>query len=205
LHHETVGHPELAAHLHNLPMQETRHAVQYAPAVKFLVKADVPDAKALGARAEALGERLQQSGRCWVMGDLWPASILVAPAGLRLIDWELTHFGQPAQDVGHLAAHLWMQAHRADGAAEQFRACGQAFVDGYRASVPTALLTDAVLRDGGLHFGCEILARTTGAFQDGYLYAGLTPDHSVLQEAVHEAAAALRAPLDTALAQALAG
>ncbi|NBB85828.1 MAG: phosphotransferase [Bacteroidetes bacterium] len=204
LHRETCGEAELAARLHNLPMQETRHAVQYAPAADFLAKADVPDAETLGSRAEALGKRLQQSGRCWVMGDLWPASILVAPAGLRLIDWELTHFGQPAQDVGHLAAHLWMQAHRVDDAAERFRACGQAFVEGYRASVPTALLTDAVLRDCGLHFGCEILARTTGAFQARYVYEGLASDHPALQEAVHKAAAALRAPLGTALVQALA-
>jgi len=205
LHRETIGDTQLADHLHNLPMQETRHAVQYAPAAEFLAKADVPDAELLGARAEVLGKRLQQPGRCWVMGDLWPASILVAPEGLRLIDWELTHFGQPAQDVAHLAAHLWMQAHRADAAAaRRFQACRRAFVQRYRATVPATVLTNATLRDCGLHFGCEILARTTGAFQAGYLYEGLTPDHPVLQEAVHQAAAALRAPLDTALVQALA-
>jgi len=205
LHCETTGDTQLATHLHNLPMQETRHAVQYAPAGEFLAKADMPDAEALGARAEALGERLQEPGRCWVMGDLWPRSILITEEGLRLIDWELTHFGQPAQDVGHLAAHLWMQAHRADAdGAARFDACRRAFLQRYRTAVPGAMLTDATLRDCGLHFGCEILARTTGAFQAGYLYEGLTPDHPVLQEAVHQAAAALRAPLHTVLVQALA-
>ena len=205
LHRETTGDTLLATHLHNLPMQETRHAVQYVPATDFLRRAGIPDAEVLGSRAKALGKRFLQPGRCWVMGDLWPRSILITGEGLCLIDWELTHFGQPAQDVGHLAAHLWMQAHRADTtAARRFQACRRAFVQCYRAAVPGALLTDATLRDCGLHFGCEILARTTGAFQAGYLYEGLTPDHPVLQEAVHQAAAALRAPLDTALAQALA-
>jgi len=205
LHAETADVEALSERLNNRAMQETRLAVQYAPATDFLRRAGISDAEALGSQAVALGERFLQPGRCWVMGDLWPASILVTPQGLRLIDWELTHFGQPAQDVAHLAAHLWMQAHRAEAeVAARFDACRMAFLQRYRATVSGAMLTEATLRDCGLHFGCEILARTTGAFQAGYRYDALAPTHPVLREAVQQAAAALRAPLDTTLAHALA-
>ena len=45
------------------------------------------------------------------MGDLWPPSVLVRPGGgLVLIDWEMCTRGQRCQDVGHLAAHLWLGA-----------------------------------------------------------------------------------------------
>jgi hypothetical protein len=36
--------------------------------------------------------------------------------------------------------------------------------------------------------------RTTGAFQEGYLYEGLAVDAPVLQEAVHVAAQHIRSP-----------
>ena len=41
--------------------------------------------------------------------------------------------------------------------------------------------------DAGVHFGAEILARTIGSFQNGYLYEGLDHSHPKIKEAVHVA------------------
>lgn len=199
LHAQTESREAFANAFDNRPMQETRHAVQYEPARDYLAAAGVKDADMLGDRTEALGKRLLEPGRCYTMGDLWPPSVRITEDGLRLIDWELAHYGQPAQDVAHFVAHLWMQAHRAPdaSAAERIRACQRAFLRAYRAAVgdaADALLDENSLRDCAIHFGCEILARTTGAFQEGYLYEGLSPHHDAIQEAVSMATEHIRDP-----------
>ena len=126
------------------------------------------------------------------MGDLWPYSILLGSSEIRLIDWELTHFGRPAQDVAHLAAHLWMMSHRAACQARKDRIgrFRRSFMKTYNEQVrkyAPALITEEDRRDFQIHFGAEILARTLGNFQKNYLYDGLSPEHPVIQEAVREA------------------
>lgn len=220
LHVCTYGDGTLAEQVANPAMQKTRHAVQYSQVGAFLEAADVADAKALGRRATALGERFQQPGRCMIMGDLWPQSVLVDTAApgdamaLRLIDWELAHYGHPAQDVGHIAAHCWMLAHRASSpdAEQVVQSWCRAFLTRYRTIVHAAhpetadaLCGPEVRRIAALHFGCEILARTTGAFQAGYLYDGLVPAHPTMQRALAEAARHLRTPEEVDTFAALAG
>lgn len=196
LHQRTLDDDAYAERFNNRPVQETRYAVQYQAVADLLERGGVSDAEALGARAEALGERLLEPGRCLTMGDLWPPSVLVIPDGLRLIDWELSHYGQPAQDVAHFAAHLWMQAHRAasDAAATAAERVWQTFLAAYRETVGEAAADLVSEADCSIHFGAEILVRTIGRFQDGYMYQGLSPDHEAVQEAVHTAARSLRNP-----------
>lgn len=196
LHRRTTGDAAFAEPFDNRPVQETRHAVQYQAVGDLLARGGISDAEALGARAEALGTRLLQPGRCLTMGDLWPPSVLVTADGVRLIDWEFAHYGQPMQDVAHFAAHLWMQAHRAPSetvatAATRIR---QAFLAAYRnvLVVEAPDLLDPV--DASIHFGAEILVRTVGRFQEGYLYDGLSPDETAVQEAVRSAARHIREP-----------
>ena len=122
------------------------------------------------------------------MGDLWPASILPADDGCFLIDWEFVHYGRPLQDVAHLAAHLWMQAHRAPTPAIA-HAFGQglaAFLESYAAGISAIpdLFDAAELQDGGVHAGCELLARALGPFAAGFLHDGVGPDHPALEEVV---------------------
>lgn len=218
LHTRTYGAASIAEQVVNPAMQETRHAVQYSRVHAFLEAAGIADAERLGRRATALGERFQKPGRCMIMGDLWPQSVLVDATPddaieVRLIDWELAHFGHPAQDLGHMAAHGWMLAHRAPSQAAEHaaRACLRQFLDQYRATVQAehpeareAFCGPEVRRTAALHMGCEILARTTGAFQDGYLYDGLAPTHPALQHAVRNAARHLRTPDAVATFAALA-
>jgi len=199
LHATTCDDETYAAAFVNRPMQETRQAVQYQGVAGMLEKGGVADADELGARAEALGAALLEPGRCLTMGDLWPPSVLVDGNELRLIDWELAHYGRPLQDVAHLLAHLWMQAYRAPSpvvadAVESLRA---SFLNAYEAALgdaAKALWTKQEQRDAAVHFGAEILVRAVGPFQAGYLYEGLAPGHPAVQEAVTTAAQHLRTP-----------
>ena len=198
LHRITLGDDRLAEAFDNRAMQETRQAVQYEAATDLLRRGGVDDAEALGRRVRSLGKVLRRPGRCLTMGDLWPPSVLVTGDGLRVIDWELAHYGQPLQDLAHWDAHLWMLAHRGDApTAEAAGVLRDAFWTAYRAAIGSAadrLWTDAMGERASIHFGAEILVRTVGRFQAGYLYDGLDPDDEPVQEAVATAAAAIRNP-----------
>lgn len=197
LHAATVDDRECAERFNNRAMQETRLVVQYEAVEKMLKTAGVEDAAMLGERAVALGRNLLQPGQCLTMGDLWPPSVLVVEDGLRIIDWELAHYGHPMQDIAHFAAHLWMQAHRAKDVMAAAVQTQDAVLSTYRealGNVVDRLLTPQTLADGAVHFGAEILVRTVGPFQAGYLYEGLAPETPAVQEAVDVAAAHIRYP-----------
>lgn len=199
LHARTYWDEKMAERFDNRSMQTTRRAVQYEGVAEMARRAGLADANALGARAEDLGQRLLEPGVCLTMGDLWPPSVLVVESGLRIIDWELAHFGRPMQDVAHFAAHGWMQAHRApnERTARAVRALMASFWAAYRKGLGATaedLLTDRERIDSAVHVGAEILVRTVGPFQEGYLYEGFPPDAPVVREAVEVAASHLRSP-----------
>lgn len=192
LHLQTYQNKWFADNFANLPVQRTRLQVQYIGCQEFCRRAHMPDADKIGKLCRQLGEKLNSLGKCLIMGDLWPYSILLDREDIRLIDWELTHFGRPAQDVAHLAAHLWMMSHQASGQPQKKR------IDKFRLSFikryvkriakqKPQLITEEDERDFQIHFGAEILARTVGNFQNNYLYDGLPPEHPVIQEATAEA------------------
>ncbi len=177
LHERTRGEGDLAKSFDNADVQRVRSRVQYGAVETWLSDFGYPDAAALGASARALGETFEQPGRCLTMGDLWPRSVLVLPnTDLRLIDWEFAHFGRPAQDVGHLRAHLWMLVHTLATPAAQ--GCRDAFLAGY----PLGGEEESLARR---HAACEVLIRTIGPFRGGYLYHG-APDNRI-GEAVGQA------------------
>lgn len=199
LHWESFANPQLAVDFDNSAIQRSRLKLRYGAVGDMCRKAGLPDADKLGRRAMTLGEQLQTPGVCVIQGNLWPPSTLIAADGLRVIDWELTHYGHPAQDVGHLSSHLWMQAHRASTpeAADRARAMLQDFLSTYRAGLGSAfseVFGAHGVRQSAAHLGVEILMRTTGALQDGYLYDSLTVDAPALQEAVQVAARHIRSP-----------
>lgn len=201
LHKVTAHRPELAQSFDNKNIQRTRLEFQYENIQAYAQRAGLPDAADLGKRAVQFGQHLQQPGLCLIMGDLWPASVTVTAAGLRVIDWELAHYGRPAQDVGHLTAHLWMYVQRSPNPqiAANSRIMLQSFLSAYRGALGAEFVgifgLDGV-SESAIHFGSEILTRTVGAFQDGYLYGGLAHDHPAIREAVQTAAAHIRSPLE---------
>lgn len=199
LHAHSYRDGQLAKTFDNKPIQRARLEVQYRNIGKLLARGGVADADELGQRAVELGELLQEPGLCVIQGDLWLPSILMTPDGIRLIDWELVHFGRPSQDVGHLASHLWMWIHRAnsEAAERETRAVLEGFLRAYRSALGPKfdeLFGAPGIRESTVHFGCEILVRTVGVFQEGYLYEGLPLDDAVIQEAVGVAAQHIRSP-----------
>jgi 5-methylthioribose kinase len=199
LHLRSYRDGRLAEVFDNRTIQRTRLEVQYRAIKDLCERAGLPDADEIGRQAVALGELLLQPGLCVIMGDLWPPSILVTADGLRMIDWELAHFGRPCQDVGHLAAHLWMYIHSVptEGAAAQARATLQGFLSAYRSALGhkfDELFGSEGIRESALHLGAEVLVRAVGAFQDGYLYDGLGLDDPQVREAVKVAAKHIRSP-----------
>lgn len=168
--------PEAPRH-QNLPVQRTRLAVQYEGVGKLLAEIGAPEAAAGGARALALGQRLLSPGGHFVMGDLWPASVLVDGQGQPwVIDWELSTWGRPAQDLGHLAAHLWMLSESGvapKGLAPRFLQAAEAHGKGEYAE-HRAVLT---------HAACEVLARTVGAFAGSGAAAGFAVDSGRMLQA----------------------
>ena len=192
LHGRSLDDSHLARRFDNRAMQEGRDQVQYQQLGALCRAAGLTGADTMGARALSLGQTFLQPGQCLTQGDLWPASILVDEGRLRLIDWELCHFGQAAQDLGHFGAHCWMQAHRAPDPAQagRWRQVWQAFVTTYRDETTTedeGLLNGDNRRQSQWHAGAEIIMRCLGPFQAGYLYEGLNYRQSSVQEALAQA------------------
>lgn len=201
LHARSMDDPEIAKVFDNAAVQRTRLNVQYRAIGSLLAQAGIAAPPAAAHRAARLGERLTGAGRCLIMGDLWPDSVLVQGRRLRLIDWELAHFGQPAQDVGHLLAHLWMHAHR--GAA-QSAPLARSFLEHYVDALgdrARSLADDRFRADCAVHQGAEIIARCLGPFRQGY--AGLPATSAPVREAVAFAIDCIMAGDDPLLAAAL--
>lgn len=196
LHRITAGDRRIARRLANPEVQRTRFETQYANVGQFVARAGANDAEALGQVARAVGLRFMEPGRCLVMGDLWPASLLVRSGGFRLIDWELAHYGNPAQDLGHLAAHLTMWGLVRHQRAEASAAISE-FLQAYGSelgSLAARLLDEEVLSDASVHFGAELLARVWGPFAQSGPLEGLGTDSATARETTAMALEALRAP-----------
>ncbi len=187
LHGQSAGDPALARDFDNRAIQTARDRIQYR-AIAGLAQASGFDAAAVAridAHATALGRRLLAPGRCLVMGDLWPRSLLVAGSALRLIDWEFVHYGHPLQDLAHFGAHCWMQAHTGatPALAQGWSDLWHGFVGAYRETGAAALLGPADERLMDIHAGAEIFARCAGPFVRGYCYDRLDRDHPFLAAA----------------------
>lgn len=190
LHGATYERPAIAKDYRNLPIQETRLAVQYRPVAGWLRAEGLEEdrAREIGARIEAFGERLLRPGCCLLMGDLWPPSILVDGQSVRIIDWEFAHFGNPAQDLAHLAAHFAMHALvRRD---REWITCWQVLAGAYRDSCGNTarwLGMSGAREDLATHYAAEIFARTLGPFSSSYLLAAGGGDEDPRRAAIERA------------------
>lgn len=202
LHIISFGRREIRKKIQNLPIQKTRLEVQYAQVSELLQTHGIADAQALGKKAVHLGEKFMSGGSCFIMGDLWPKSILIDEGDntrIRLIDWEFAHFGRPSQDVAHFMAHLWMLEHRAPSKNTRslIRQFSQKFCTSYFSLIQSSkpvLWDDEEVYNSGIHFGCEVLVRCAGTFKNGYVYEDLTPADKVFKQALAKAVNFLRKP-----------
>lgn len=194
LHKLTVHNEILGRQFNNEDIQRTRFKVQYKPAADYLSKAglDGVNSNQVSKKTKTLGQKLLEPGRCLVMGDLWPPSVLINEGRLRIIDWEFVHYGRPLQDVGHFAAHCWMQAHSSSykEGYELFNKLWENFWNQYQQTLGDTgklLLSDDEMQNMATHAGAEILVRAVGPFQEGYVYETLPPAHPIIQDATRKA------------------
>ena len=142
-------------------LEEARHVVSIEPSSLARVRVEM----------EHVSEVFSRPGACLTMGDLWLRAVLLEPPARRasLIDWEFVHWGSPAQDVGHLLAHVWMKGEVLD-VPDWSRRTARAFLETYFTTLAqhgskASLWNSEVRRSTILHASAEILARVLGPFR----------------------------------------
>jgi 5-methylthioribose kinase len=145
-------------HIFRLPYRENTFPL--SPALRARADAIAADASLLAAIAAAYVRYLEPRGAL-VHGDVQSGNILLESAGpqlhARLLDAEIAHVGDPAFDVGILAAHLWLPG-VARGAPGEAQPAVRTLWDAYRTAAG-----DADARDVLRYAGIEMLRRTIGA------------------------------------------
>jgi len=189
LHKITFNASDLCEQFNNKPIQQTRNQVQSQPAADYAREIISIHNTDFEARTKALGETLVEPGKCLIMGDLWPESILIRNGDIRLIDWEFVHFGRPLQDIGHFAAHCWMQAHRASSyrISTKWKDLWSSFWNSYQQTnedIFRKLFNQEECTLAATHIAAEILVRAAGPFKSSYLYKKLPSTHPAIKEAV---------------------
>lgn len=112
-------------------------------------------------------ERMAATRVCLVHGDYSPKNVLVGPAALWVLDFEVAHLGDPVFDLAFLLNHLALKSvHRPESSAD-YAACAEAFWEAYRARVPAELLPPLSYVLG--HVGCLMVARVVGKSPAEYL------------------------------------
>lgn len=152
---------EFARRLDNTAIQEVRAEVQYRGLAATL------DDPRFDEPAEWVASRLSRcAGECMILGDLWPASLLLNGDSWGVIDLEFAHWGFPEQDLAHLLAHLrmWTLCSVNSTPIEAFAA---ELTDAY---FEVSSWQEENFKAANIHLGFEILARTVGPFKSGYLF-----------------------------------
>ena len=174
LHSISYDKPVFAKQFDNQPVQETRYRVQYLSLSEALFEMDSEQSQLAADRCSELGRRLLGAGRCLLMGDLWPPSLLWSRNKIRIIDWEFAHYGRPLQDLAHFCAHCMMhKAVASPGKEELYHQIWMRMVEGYKEATGrlyTELMNSEEIGWFPVHTGAEILARTIGAFSGSYLF-----------------------------------
>lgn len=115
----------------------------------------------LAAAMGGLLDRMLATHECLVHGDYSPKNILAGEDGLWIIDWEITHAGDPAFDIAFMTSHLMLKAIHRRADAALYEACAQAFWSAYGSVTdPSYVLA---------HVGCLMVARVDGKSPAEYL------------------------------------
>jgi 5-methylthioribose kinase len=143
------------------------------------------DAALRDAAASAYARYLEPRGAL-VHGDVQAGNILLSERGVKLLDAEIAHVGDPAFDLGMLLAHRLLPsaaAGRSRAAAPDLAACWEA----YRAAHGERELP--ALADALRYAGLELLRRSVGAAR----VAAVASDEAGLR-AIEAGLALVRAP-----------
>jgi 5-methylthioribose kinase len=124
----------------------------------------------LAGAVGAYAERLLGPGRCLVHGDYSPKNVLVGDEGLWIIDFEVSHFGEPSFDLAFMLNHLFLKALHRPEAATGYLGCALSFWEAYAGNVTDALAPDLAATLGQV--GCLMVARVDGKSPAEYLREG---------------------------------
>jgi len=170
VHRETRGDAGLAAAFANEPMQRLHgdhiFALPYQandfplpPRTAERAAQLRADSALCAAAARAYARYLTPSGAL-VHGDVQAGNILLPRGGVKLLDAEIAHVGDPAFDIGMLLAHALLPEAaegRAANARPALAQCWEAYADVHGAAgLPS-------LADALRYTGLELLRRTIGA------------------------------------------
>ena len=199
MHRQTAGVSFFKKSFQNLNIQKTRLQVQYRGAEEFLESAGIAPNPVAVKNAERLGEKLLSPGKCLVMGDLWPSSILIDGHKMQLIDWEFCHYGRPLQDIAHFIAHCRLHQEATDDQRrrEQLQKFRDHFLKNYRLSLGSDfsnLFDETEVKGFAIHYAMEILIRISGPFKQGYLFDAYPVNHPKVQRLAQEACNFLKNP-----------
>jgi len=145
------------AHIFSLPYQVNDFVLPPRTAARAAtLRAD----GALCSRAERAYQRYLTPAGALVHGDVQAGNILLPEGGVKLLDAEIAHVGDPAFDIGMLLAHALLPAAAAGRTATvrpTLGRCWQAYATAHAASE----LPD--LAEALCYAGLELLRRTIGA------------------------------------------
>lgn len=124
----------------------------------------------LAGSIRAVAAAMMERRIALVHGDFSPKNILADKSDVVILDFEVTHWGDPRFDIGFCLSHLLLKAARTNADSSHLYAAATTFLDGY-AETGLAGLEDA---DLGRITACLMLARTDGVSPVDYLDEGST-------------------------------
>lgn len=139
----------------------------------------------LAAPIETILVRMVSTQRCLVHGDYSPKNILVAEAGVWVLDWEVAHLGDPVFDLAFLITHLVGKSLRQPELAHSYRAAANAFLTEYRTQATAIEIDEHYLVQ---HVACLLLARIDGKSPLSYLDDRARREGRALAEALLDTA-----------------
>jgi tRNA A-37 threonylcarbamoyl transferase component Bud32 len=145
---------------------------------------------AVAGRVAEVRERMLATRSALVHGDFSPKNVLVGAESAWLIDFEVTHIGDPTFDLGFLLNHLALKTIHVPRAAGAFGRAAEAFLGAYAAGARDDLAAAASSRHLFEQVGCLMLARVDGKSPAEYL------DEAGRRRARDIAVALLRDPVD---------
>ena len=103
-----------------------------------------------------------------VHGDWSPKNFLVGPQGVTVIDFEVTHYGDPAFDAAFCINHFLLKCFHLPGRASELIELARTFYTWLEAVVPAPALR-FLEPATAQHLGCLLLARVDGKSPAEYL------------------------------------
>lgn len=123
---------------------------------------------AVATMIETLIEQMAGRCLCLVHGDFSPKNILAGePGEIWVIDFEVTHAGDPAFDIAFMLHHLIAKSIHLPRRSAQFDEYALGFLDAYESGISPALASPA--RYVVAHIGAQLLARVIGKSPAPYL------------------------------------